>query len=44
MEPFDGFDWDDGNRNKCQKHGIALGEIERLLTASAKIASDAKHS
>ena len=20
---FDGFDWDDGNRDKCQKHGVA---------------------
>jgi uncharacterized DUF497 family protein len=23
-----GFDWDDGNREKCQKHGVALEEVE----------------
>ena len=28
---FDGFDWDDGNRDKCQKHGVSIGEIERLF-------------
>ena len=30
---FDGFDWDDGNRDKCQKHGVSIGEIERLFDA-----------
>jgi hypothetical protein len=24
---FVDFDWDDGNRAKCQKHGVSLGEI-----------------
>jgi uncharacterized DUF497 family protein len=23
-----GFDWDDGNRTKCQKHGVTIAEIE----------------
>jgi hypothetical protein len=23
-----GFDWDHGNRDKCQKHGMSIGEIE----------------
>jgi uncharacterized DUF497 family protein len=27
-----GFDWDDGNRKKCQKHGVTLDEIEAALT------------
>lgn len=22
------FDWDDGNRDKAQKHGLTIGEIE----------------
>ena len=44
MEPFDGFDWDDGNRQKCQKHGVSIAEIELLLTTAAKIAPDLKHS
>jgi uncharacterized DUF497 family protein len=30
---FDGFDWDHGNRDKCRKHGVSIGEIESLLTA-----------
>ena len=25
---FDGFDWDDGNRGKCQMHGVSIKEIE----------------
>lgn len=39
-----GFDWDDGNRAKCQKHGISISEIEALLTASPLVAPDPKHS
>ncbi len=23
-----GFDWDTGDRAKCQQHGVSLGEIE----------------
>jgi hypothetical protein len=26
-----GFDWDDGNRAKCQKHGVSIAEIEALF-------------
>lgn len=29
---IDGFDWDAGNRDKCQKHGVSIPEIERLFT------------
>jgi uncharacterized protein len=25
---FDGFDWDRGNRAKCQKHGLSIALIE----------------
>jgi uncharacterized DUF497 family protein len=28
---FDGFDWDQGNRDKCQKHGVSFAEIESLF-------------
>ena len=28
---FDGFDWDQGNREKCQKHGVSIAEIEEAL-------------
>ncbi len=27
-----GFDWDAGNRKKCQKHDVRLDEIEAALT------------
>jgi uncharacterized protein len=26
-----GFDWDDGNRQKCEKHGVSLSEIEAVF-------------
>jgi uncharacterized protein len=25
------FDWDEGNRSKCQKHGVSVKEIESLF-------------
>jgi hypothetical protein len=25
------FDWYDGNRRKCQKHGLSIAEIEHVL-------------
>jgi uncharacterized DUF497 family protein len=28
---FSGFEWDDGNRLKCQKHGVSIDEIEYVL-------------
>lgn len=39
------FDWDEGNRAKCQKHGVGLDEIEDLLDGTMRrIAPDVKHS
>lgn len=37
---FDGFDWDDGNFDKCQKHGVAISEIEMLFRAEPLIGPD----
>jgi hypothetical protein len=34
----DGFDWDDGNRSKCQKHGMSIAEIEALFLRGARVA------
>jgi uncharacterized DUF497 family protein len=31
---FDGFASDHGHREKCQKHGVSLGEIEDLFLDS----------
>jgi len=39
-----GFDWDDGNRAKCQKHDVSIAEIEALFMNAPRIAPDPKHS
>jgi len=39
-----GFDWDEGNRGKCQKHGVSIIEIEDLFAQSPRIAPDPRHS
>jgi uncharacterized DUF497 family protein len=39
-----GFDWDDGNLDKCQKHGVSRREIEVALSSSPQVAPDLKHS
>ena len=39
-----GFDWDDGNRAKCQNHGVSIAEIEALFARGPGIAPDPKHS
>ena len=39
-----GFDWDDGNRAKCRKHGVSLAEIEDVFGNSHRIAPDFAHS
>jgi uncharacterized DUF497 family protein len=39
-----GFDWDAGNRAKCEKHGVSIAEIETLLVGAPRIAPDPKHS
>jgi uncharacterized DUF497 family protein len=37
---FDGFDWDEGNRAKCQKHGVSLAEIEEALSTIRFVVDD----
>ncbi len=32
-----GFDWDRGNRDKCQKHGMSIAEIEAVFTRSVVV-------
>lgn len=39
-----GFDWDEGNRAKCVRHGVSQEEIEALLASDPLIAPDLKHS
>ncbi|MEJ0012445.1 MAG: BrnT family toxin [Bauldia sp.] len=44
MEAFAGFDWDDGNRDKCTKHGVSIDEIESVFEAPTVIIPDLAHS
>lgn len=32
---IDSIQWDDGNRTKCQQHGVTLAEIEALFGSDA---------
>jgi len=41
---FAGFDWDDGNRRKCQKHGVTLAEIEDIFLNEPAVFPDPAHS
>jgi|SRR5882724_3351486 len=41
---FAGFDWDRGNRKKCQKHGLSLAEIESVFDRPVVILPDAENS
>lgn len=38
------FDWDDGNRAKCRKHGLTLAEVEGFFYAHPRVAPDPAHS
>jgi uncharacterized DUF497 family protein len=39
-----GFDWDEGNRKKCQKHGVTIDEIEAALRGLLRVVPDPAHS
>jgi hypothetical protein len=41
---FDGFDWDRGNREKCQKHGVSIRQIEELFRGFVLVGPDVRHS
>jgi hypothetical protein len=44
MLPVAGFDWDDGNHDKCQRHGVSIVEIETLFRGTVVILPDEAHS
>ena len=44
LEAVAGFDWDEGNLEKCQKHGVSIGEIEVLFRSGPGVAPDPNHS
>jgi uncharacterized DUF497 family protein len=39
-----GFDWDDNNRSKCQKHGVSQAAIESVFRGSIAMLPDPLHS
>ena len=40
-----GFDWDEGNARKNEKHGVSKAEVEQVfLNAPLLLAEDLKHS
>jgi predicted DNA binding CopG/RHH family protein len=39
-----GFDWDEGNRPKCQKHGVSSAAIEELFRQPIAVLPDPMHS
>jgi uncharacterized DUF497 family protein len=40
----EGFDWDEGNIAKCQKHGLSTTEIEAFFRGDVYFGPDIKHS
>ena len=38
-----GFDWDDGNIGKCQRHGLSMEEIETVFTGEPYIMVNESH-
>jgi uncharacterized DUF497 family protein len=42
---YTGFDWDEGNLRKNEKHGVTKAEVEQaFLNRPLIVASDVKHS
>jgi uncharacterized DUF497 family protein len=39
-----GFDWDEGNRSKCQKHGVSTAAVESLFHRPIAVLPDPLHS
>ena len=44
IQDVSGFEWDHGNRTKCQKHGLSVSEIESAFHRSMRIFPDIDHS
>lgn len=45
LDLFHGFNWDAGNRAKCQKHGVSVEEVEELFSGtSLRIQPDLNNS
>jgi uncharacterized DUF497 family protein len=39
-----GFEWNHGNRDKCQSHGVSIAEIETVFRGPIALLPDTRHS
>jgi uncharacterized DUF497 family protein len=39
-----GIEWDEGNREKCARHGVSTGDIERVFRGEVWVFPDIAHS
>lgn len=39
-----GFEWDDGNRDKCQQHGVSIAAVESVFFGTVAVFPDPAHS
>ena len=44
IQTVTGFDWDCGNLEKCQKHGVEIAEIESVFNQTLAVFPDPTHS
>jgi len=44
VERVAGFDWDEGNRSKCTRHGVSIDEIESAFQGEVWVFPDVAHS
>ena len=44
MNQLSGFQWDKGNKAKCQKHGVSLETVEAIFVTGLIIFPDEGHS
>ena len=44
INKISGFQWDKGNKAKCQKHGVSLATVEGIFSAGVIILPDVGHS
>lgn len=44
INKVEGFDWDEANIDKCQKHGVSISMIENFFEGRIFVFGDAQHS
>ena len=44
LDDIAGFDWDNGDLAKCQRHGVSVEEIEAVFDAAVIVSPDLAHS